>query len=160
MTHREYNNCVDLYADGVYRFVVKNLQNEEDAKDIVQDAFVKMWEKKDSINNETARSYLFTAAYRTMLDKIKKHKPVSVEVTTYKEPNHSNSYSDASEHIERALQQLPEKQKAAVTLRDYEGYNYNEIGEILNMNESQVKVTIFRARKTLKTILGSIEALI
>ena len=91
MTHREYNNCVDLYADGVYRFVVKNLQNEEDAKDIVQDAFVKMWEKKDSINNETARSYLFTAAYRTMLDKIKKHKPVSVEVTTYKEPKHYNN---------------------------------------------------------------------
>ena len=160
MTHREYNNCVDLYADGVYRFVVKNLQNEEDAKDIVQDAFVKMWEKKDTINNETARSYLFTAAYRTMLDKIKKHKPVSIEVTTYQEPNHSANYSDVSEHIERALQQLPEKQKAAVTLRDYEGYNYNEIGEILNMNESQVKVTIFRARKTLKTILGSIEALI
>jgi RNA polymerase sigma-70 factor (ECF subfamily) len=160
MTHKEYNTCVDLYADGVYRFVLKNIQNEEDAKDIVQDVFVKMWEKLDTINNETARSYLFTSAYRTMLDKIKKHKPVSIEVTTYREPNHSSTYSDAYEHINNALNQLPEKQKAAVTLRDYEGYNYAEIGKILGMNESQVKVTIFRARKTLKNILGSIEAII
>lgn len=160
MTHKEYNNCVDLHADGVYRFVLKNIQNEEDAKDVVQDAFTKMWEKKSDIKNETARSYLFTTAYRTMLDRIKKHKPVSIEVTTYTEPNHSVGYSDAGEHINNALNQLSEKQRAAVTLRDYEGYNYSEIGEILEMNESQVKVTIFRARKALKEILGSIEALI
>jgi RNA polymerase sigma-70 factor (ECF subfamily) len=95
-----------------------------------------------------------------MLDRIKKHKPVSIEVTTFIEPNHSSSYSDAGEHISKALNQLSEKQKAAVTLRDYEGYNYQEIGEILGMNESQVKVTIFRARKALKILLGSIEALI
>jgi len=95
-----------------------------------------------------------------MLDRIKKHKPLSIEVTTYQEHNHTSGYSDASEHINNALNQLPEKQRAAVTLRDYEGYNYNEIGEILDMNESQVKVTIFRARKALKGILGSIEALI
>jgi len=82
MTHREYNNCVDLYADGVYRFVLKNIQNEEDAKDVIQDVFVKLWEKRETIKNETARSYLFTAAYRTMLDKIKKHKPLSTEVTS------------------------------------------------------------------------------
>lgn len=160
MTHKEYNNCVDLHSDGVYRFVLKNIQNEEDAKDIVQDVFVKMWEKKDAIKSDSSRSYLFTAAYRTMLDRIKKHKPLSIEVTTYQEPNHNSSYSDAGEHINKALNQLPEKQKAAVTLRDYEGYNYSEIGEILGMNESQVKVTIFRARKALKGILGSIEALI
>ncbi len=160
MTHKEYNSCVDLHADGVYRFVLKNIQNEDDAKDIVQDVFVKMWEKRNEIKNETSRSYLFTAAYRTMLDRIKKHKPLSIEVTTYIEPNHSSSYSDAGEHINKALHQLSEKQRAAVTLRDYEGYNYNEIGKILGMNESQVKVTIFRARKALKGILGSIEALI
>ena len=126
----------------------------------MQDVFGKRWEKKDEIKNESSRSYLFTAAYRTMLDRIKKHKPLSIEVTTYQEPNHTSGYSDASEHINNALNQLPEKQRAAVTLRDYEGYNYNEIGEILDMNESQVKVTIFRARKALKGILGSIEALI
>lgn len=160
MTHKEYNNCVDLHADGVYRFVLKNIQNEEDAKDVVQDVFVKMWEKKDDIKSESSRSYLFTAAYRTMLDRIKKHKPLSIEVTAYQEPNHTAGYSDAGEHITNALNQLSEKQRAAVTLRDYEGYSYSEIGEILNMNESQIKVTIFRARKTLKGILGSIEALI
>ncbi len=160
MTQKEYNNCVASFSDGVYRFILKNIQNEDDAKDIVQDVFLKMWEKIEQINYETAKSYLFTAAYRTMLDKIKKLKPLSTETTKYIEPNHQNQYSDAGEIINNALNLLPEKQKAAITLRDYEGYNYNEIGEILNLNEAQVKITIFRARKTLKTYLGSLETVI
>ena len=76
------------------------------------------------------------------------------------EPHHSGQYSDVKEILDREVALLPEKQKAAITLRDYEGYSYQEIGEILEMNESQVKVTIFRARKTLKNKIGSAEVLI
>ncbi len=64
------------------------------------------------------------------------------------------------EAIEHALTKLPEVQKNVVVLRDYEGYNYEEIGEILNLSESQVKVYIFRARQTLKNFLVSIHHLI
>ena len=160
MTRREYNSCVDIHADGVYRFVLKNLGNEEESKDIVQEVFTKLWEKAETVNYEKAKSYIFSAAYRTMLDHIKKHKPLSTEVTHYFEPNHETQYSDVQEVLSGLLQLLPEKQKTAITLRDYEGYSYAEIAEIMAINESQVKVNIFRARKFLKNKIKSIDVLI
>lgn len=160
MTRREYNSCVDLHADGVYRFVLKNLGNEEESKDIVQETFTKLWEKAETVNFEKAKSYIFSAAYRTMLDHIKKHKPLSTEVVSYFEPKHDNQYSDVQEILSELLQLLPEKQKTAITLRDYEGYSYSEIAEIMAINESQVKVNIFRARKFLKNKIKSMDILI
>ena len=160
MNRKEYNNSVDLYSDGLYRFMLKSIGNENDAQDIVQDVFLKLWEKIDTVNPEKVKSYLFTAAYRTMLDRIKKMKPVSTETVTYTEPNHHEQYSDAGEILNKAVNNLPEKQRSAIRLRDYEGYSYQEIGEILKMKESQVKITIFRARKTLKNYIGSLEVLI
>jgi len=149
-----------MHADGLFRFVVKNMGNEEDSRDVVQDVFAKLWEKIDTVQYEKVKSYLFTSAYRTMLDKLKKMKPDSVETTSYIEPNHEGQYSDTKEIIDEALQKLNEKQRAAIMLRDYEGYSYDEIGNILDMNESQVKVTIFRARKALKNYLKRIDLLI
>ncbi len=160
MTRREYNSCVDLHADGAYRFVLKNLGNEEESKDIVQEVFAKLWEKAETVNFEKAKSYIFSAAYRTMLDHIKKHKPLSTEVVSYFEPKHESHYSDVQEILSELLQLLPEKQRTAITLRDYEGYSYAEIAEIMAINESQVKVNIFRARKFLKNKIKSMDVLI
>jgi RNA polymerase sigma factor (sigma-70 family) len=160
MNRQDYNKSVDLYADGLYRFVLKNCKNENDAQDVVQDVYLKLWEKHEEVDSEKVKSYLFTSAYRTMLDKLKKMKPVSIEGIKYQEPKHHNSYSDVNEILDKALQMLPEIQKAVITLRDYEGYDYNEIGEILSLNESQVKVYIFRARKFLKEYIGKLETLV
>ena len=55
MTEREYNECVRTYADNVYRFIVKNLRHEEDARDVVQTAFEKMWRNRDSVENEKSK---------------------------------------------------------------------------------------------------------
>lgn len=160
MTRREYNSCVDQFADGVYRFVLKNLGNEEESKDIVQEVFTKLWLKAETVNYDKAKSYIFSAAYRTMLDHIKKHKAISTEVVSYLEPNHESQYSDVQEILADLLQLLPEKQRTAITLRDYEGYSYAEIAEITASNEAQVKINIFRARKFLKNKIKSLDALI
>ena len=63
MTDKEYNECVSLYADNVYRFIVKNLRHEEDARDVVQTAFEKLWRNRDMVEYEKSKSYLFTIAY-------------------------------------------------------------------------------------------------
>jgi RNA polymerase sigma-70 factor (ECF subfamily) len=161
MTTREYNNCVDLHADGVYRFVLKNIRDEELARDVVQDAFTKMWEKAEGIQAEKAKSYLFTAAYHTMIDAIRKEKRMVSENEVYhQEPSSSRGYSDLQEILDEALQTLPDMQRAAVLLRDYEGYSYKEIGEMLNLSESQVKVYIYRARLALKKYIGTLETVI
>lgn len=161
MTVKEYNHSVSNYSDNVYRFVLKNLRDEEKAKDIVQDAFEKVWHKRAEVNASKAKSYLFTTAYRCMIDSVRREKKQG-NWTEVKESSlfQSQGQSDLSEVLEEALNRLPEIQRSLVLLRDYEGYDYKEIGEIANLSMSQVKVYIFRARKTLKEYLVSIENVI
>src|SRR6476469_7243096 len=81
MTEREYNECVRTYADNVYRFIVKNLRHEEDARDVVQTAFEKMWRNRDEVDAGKSKSYLFTVAYHQMIDHIRKVKRIQLKDT-------------------------------------------------------------------------------
>jgi len=155
MTASEFNTCVDLYADGLFRFIVKNLKDQDTARDVVQDTFEKMWKKVEQVEYTKAKSYLFTAGYHTMIDKIRKEQRSSLL-----EPQHEslvqteNTFSDLKKILDKALATLSEIQRSVVLLRDYEGYSYEEIGQITGLNESQVKVYIYRARLALKNYLG------
>jgi RNA polymerase sigma factor (sigma-70 family) len=161
MTVKEYNNAVDLHADSLYRFVLKNIKNVDKAKDIIQDTFEKTWIKRDQINNEKAKSYLFTTAYHNLVDLTRREqKQGDYNEKEALKLNHETQYSDLQEILHEAIDKLPIDQKAVIMLRDYEGYAYNEIAEITGLNESQVKVYIFRARKQLKAYIGSIDAVI
>lgn len=161
MTEREYNDCVDAHADGVYRFILKNLQHAEDARDIVQTAFEKMWKNRDAVVSETAKSYLFTVAYHQMIDHIRKSKRVQL-VDTFDEGSRVSSAvsPDLKKELERALQRLTPLQKSLILLKDYEGYSYDEIGKITALNPSQVKVYLHRARLQLRDFVGKPENII
>jgi RNA polymerase sigma-70 factor (ECF subfamily) len=154
MTERDYNECVNLYADNVFRFIVKNLRHEEDAKDIVQTAFEKLWRNREIVNAEKSKSFLFTVAYNQMIDHIRKIKRISLKdefnenVKTYSQP-----ISNLKKSLHDALNTLNETQKSLVLLKDYEGYSYEEIGQITGLNESQVKVYLHRARLNLRNYL-------
>ena len=151
MTEREYNDCVKLYADNVYRFVLKNLRNEEDAKDIVQNAFEKMWVNRQQVENVKCRSFLFTVAYNNMIDHIRKNKRVVLkEVFGDTACGPREQAQNTQRILQEALGKLSETQRSLVMLKDYEGYSYAEIGEITNLNESQVKVYLHRARLQLR----------
>lgn len=162
MTTKEYNAVVDEWSDGVFRFIRKNLTNEDDARDVVQNAFEILWKNHGNVQFEKAKSYLFTTAYHNMIDFIRKGKKMSYveEVDESAKGATAEVQIDVKEAIEKALTRLPEIQKNCIVLRDYEGYSYEEIGEILKLNASQVKVYIFRARQTLKEYLVSIHHLI
>lgn len=161
MTIREYNKSVDLFSDAVFRFILKNAKDEEVAKDIVQETYTKMWVKVDSVSFEKAKSYIFTTAYHTLIDYFRKNKRIvdfeNVNEVSY---SHSDNYSDIGEILTSAVDKLPEKQRTVIMLRDYEGYSYKEIAEITDLNESQVKVYIYRARLFLKNYIGSIEKIL
>jgi RNA polymerase sigma factor (sigma-70 family) len=157
----EYNKCVDEYADSVYRFVLKHIRDKDTARDIVQDTFEKMWRKVDTIDAGKCKPYLFTTAYHTLIDQTRKDsKKARFDEADHDKYSHTRQYSDVKEILNRGLEQLPEIQKSVLLLRDYEGYDYREIGEITSLTESQVKVYIFRARTFLKNYIGSMEALI
>lgn len=161
MTVEEYNRAVDTYADNLYRFVSKNLRDEAMAADIIQDTFEKLWTKLEEVSGLKVKSYLFTSAYHTMIDYIRREKRyVDVDPVHMFEFSGGDQYSDLGEILERAVQNLPEDQKAVVMLRDYEGYSYREIAGITGLSESQVKVYIYRARVYLKSYIGSMEKVI
>lgn len=161
MTEREYNECVTQYADNVYRFIVKNLRHEEDARDVVQSAFEKLWIHREEIDAVKSKSYLFTVAYRQMIDHIRKVKRITLKdefaETSRGEEKPAHNIRRV---LETALARLNETQRSLVMLKDYEGYSYEEIGQILNLNESQVKVYLHRARLQLKEYLVKMENVI
>jgi|SRR6218665_17764 len=158
MTTKEYNESVDLYADSIYRFVLKHLKNSMLSQDVVQDTFAKVWEKHQEISIDKAKSYLFTTAYHTLIDVIKKeNRSGSLENVAIMPSDKPKESFDLKDILNEALDRLPEIQKTVIMLRDYEGYAYDEIAEITKLNESQVKVYIFRGRQTLKAYFKSIE---
>lgn len=158
MTEREYNDCVNLYADNVFRFIIKNIRHEEDARDIVQTAFEKMWRNRDAVETDKSKSYLFTIAYNQMIDHLRKTKRISLKEDfsadgrTLEQPA-----PQMRKTLQEALNRLNETQRSLVMLKDYEGYSYEEIGHITGLNESQVKVYLHRARLALKNYLVSPE---
>ena len=162
MTTSEYNKCVDLHSDGVYRFILKNIKDKDEAQDIVQDTFEKIWLKKDEISFDKAKSYFFSTAYHTMINRIRK---INSQIEFSKSLNdedflHTSQYSDLKQILDRAISKLPDVQRSVLLLRDYEGYSYEEIGQITGLNEAQVKVYIYRARVFLKDHIVSMDSVI
>ena len=161
MTVKEYNNCVTTLADGLYRFVLKNIGDSDAAQDIVQDCFLKTWERLDEIRVETAKSYLFTIAYNATIDFFRRGKKTSsLEQTQVPISQTFQHSSDLSELLNEAIDRLPATQKTVILLRDYEGYSYEEIAQIAGISIDQVKVYIFRARAALKKYLVSVETVL
>lgn len=161
MTVGQYNQCVDNYSDNIYRFILRNLKDEDQAKDVVQDTFMKLWERVRDVSFEKAKSYLFTTAYHTMIDYIRKNKKFMDASFPVQQSDYGvNEYFDLSEILSKAVENLPDIQRSVILLRDYEGYSYQEIGNITGLSESQVKVYIYRARMFLKDYLVSIDHLV
>lgn len=159
MTDLDFNKCVDDYSDGVYRFIVKNIGHEADAQDIVQTAFEKLWVNRSKVAPEKVKSYLFTIAYHQMIDHIRKDKK-DVTTDNFDEVIKQTSYqanSELKQILLSAINELNPTQKSLVLLKDYEGYSYVEIGEIMGLSESQVKVYLHRARLILKGKLIHLE---
>ena len=158
MTVQQYNKAVDQFSDGVFRFILKNIRDEDKARDIVQDSYEKLWIKRDTVDGNKVKSYLFSTAYHTLIDMIRKEKRQTLfQKIANPDQVHEEQYSDLNEILHAAINKLPESQRAVILLRDYEGYSYEEIAEITGLSESQVKVYIYRGRMFLKNYIGSME---
>ena len=136
---------MDDYSDNLYRFVLKNIKDEEKAKDIIQDTFEKFWHKKDAVQPGKEKSYLFTIAYHAFIDQTRREKKMGSFKEVKEEEFFENShYSDLQEVLHQAINQLPEDQKAVIMLRDYEGYAYDEIAEITNLRRIVIKYCVIK----------------
>ena len=161
MTIAEYNGCVESFSDGVYRFVLKSLRDEEAARDIVQDSFLRLWENRGAVIEGKEKSYLFTIAYRLVIDHVRaRGRYAGSDALKNKSSASDAGYNNLGEILSQALDSLNDMQRNLILLRDYEGYSYKEIGEMTGLTEPQVKVYIFRARNILKEKIGPISEII
>lgn len=161
MTLAEYNHAVDAHADGLYRFAVKHLRDEDQAKDVVQETFARLWVKVNDVDAGKAKSYLFTTAHHAMVDEVRKGKRSTRMEEHHEDLRHtSQSQPDLKAVLDAGIATLPAIQRSVVLLRDLEGYNYEEIAELTGLNLAQVKVYIYRGRTTLKDYIGQLDLVI
>lgn len=161
MNRQEYNQCAENFSDAVFRFLLKSCHNKALAEDLVQDSYLILWENVNTIAYDKAKAFLFTTAYRKMIDTFRREKKnADIETVCPADYTTDEQFSDIAEILEMALNKLPQIQKTVVLLRDYENYSYKEIADITSLNETQVKVYIFRARHFMKEFIKKPEIVI
>ncbi len=154
----EYNEIVGTVSDPLYRYALKLTNNVTSAKDLVQESFLKLWANRDKVEVSYARPFLYRVLFNKMVDDKRKMKRIQTIDILPEKQDGGKLYNEEKEIIEQAFQQLDEKKKRIILLRDWSGFSYEEIAEILDINLSQVKVNLFRARKQMKSIVTKIDS--
>ena len=136
MTHAIFKETVFCLKDEMYRFAKRFVLSSDEAEDVVQDLMMKFWQKKEELANfGNLKSYALKSVKNECLNRLKHH---DVKV------------GFAKEQIIGFINQLPEKQKAVIHLKDVEEYEVSEISEMLEMEENAVRVNLMRARQKVK----------
>ena len=155
MEVNEYNSCVQEWADDWFRFACKCTGQPDDARDVVQNSFEVLWQKRENVDKNKGKAFLFQVAYNQSVDSYRKKSKVSYREMP--EESYTPANPDLKKILDRALAQLDEQSRALILLKDYEGYRYEEIAQRTGLSDTQVKVYLHRARKTLKEYLVSVE---
>ena len=114
MTTGEYNKCVDLYSDNIFRFALSSMHDMDAANDVVQDTFMRLWQHVEKVNLDSAKPYLFKIANNLMIDQFRKKKFESSNQIDIEKHSYSYEYTDIKYHLDKALNSLPQIQKTVV----------------------------------------------
>ena len=160
MKEISFRNDVLPLKNKLFRLALRITLNREEAEDVVQDTLMKVWNSRDKWQQlESIEAYSLTIARNLSLDRIKKmdNQNDSLEEQTTERLDETSStpsermiQKDKLNIVRNIINELPEKQRSCLQLRDIEGKSYKEIADILSITEDQVKVNIFRARQTVK----------
>lgn len=159
MKNISFRNDVLPLKDVLYRLALRITLSHEEAEDIVQDTLIKVWNRRDEWQMlESIEAYSMTICRNLALDAIKKkdnnneslEQEMGETSDQTSDPHELMIRKDRVEMVKQLVNRLPEKQRSCLQLRDFEGKTYKEIAEILAITEEQVKVNIFRARRSIK----------
>lgn len=157
MQSTEFSNLIRPFQDKVFRLAKRLLVSTEEAQDATQDVLLKLWNKNKELNRfDNLEAFAMTVTKNHCLDRLKSKQAGVLTLV------HSN-YTDGNTTVEEKLEQqdsvsiveklmsrLPEQQRMIVQLRDVEGYEFEEIASMLDMNETAIRVSLSRARKVLR----------
>ena len=155
-----FRNDVLPLKNELYRLALRITLNPSEAEDVVQDTMIKIWNRRKRWDEiESIEAFSLTICRNIALDKMRKMENLNQSLDDeHDAPDHSYTSNpaiqteqrDSINLVRRLVDQLPEKQRSCVHLREFEGKSYKEIAQILGISEQQVKVNIFRARQAIK----------
>lgn len=153
MTQDDFEATVFTLKDEMYRFAKKFVRSSDEAQDIVQDLMIKFWQKRETLHEyQNLKSFALRCVKNECLNRLK-HEDVKLGFASFtlhrSEPSKAEP-NNLKEHILKFIDQLPEKQKLVVHLKDVEEYEVSEICEVLQMEANAVRVNLNRAREKLR----------
>jgi RNA polymerase sigma-70 factor (ECF subfamily) len=160
MNQNAFVQIVTPFKDKLFRLAKRLLLSTEEAEDATQEVLVKLWNKKQELNQyKSIEALAMTMTKNYCLDQLKSKRAgnLSIVHTNYSEKGlglfQQVEDSDSLSWVEKVINQLPEQQRLIIQLRDVEQYEFEEIAKILEMNETAIRVALSRARKTVRTFM-------
>jgi len=157
MKQSEFLNVVMPFKDKLFRLAKRLLVSREEAEDATQEILLKLWSKNESIGKyNNVEAFAMTMTKNFCLDRLKSKQASNLKLvhSNYGDDNSSLQNQveakDSLSWVEKIMEELPEQQKMVLQLRDVEEYDFDEIGELLNMKPTAIRVTLSRARKTVR----------
>jgi RNA polymerase sigma-70 factor (ECF subfamily) len=160
MTLKEFNTSVYPLRDKLFRFSRRLLEQQEEAEDAVQEVFIRLWNKREELSKyRSIEALAMTTTRNICLDKIRGRKYPVENMENHRlylenipgETREDNS--DMLNKIRIAMNMLPEQQRTIMHLRDVEGYEFDEIAAVTDMNENAIRVALSRARKRIRELI-------
>ena len=155
-----FRNDVLPLKNELFRLALRITLNRAEAEDVVQETMIKVWNRREQWDEiESIEAFCLTICRNISIDKMKKAENQNQSLEEEHDapdrsyasnPEEQAVQRDRIELIRRLINNLPEKQRSAMQLRDLEGKSYKEIAEIMAISEEQVKINIYRARQTIK----------
>jgi len=157
MNQSEFLNTVMPFKDKVFRFAKRLLVSSEEAEDATQELFLKLWKNKEKISSyKNIEAFAMTMTKNYCFDRLKSKQASNLSLvhSNYRETNTSldkkTDLEDSVSIVHRLISKLPEQQRMIIQLRDVEQYEYKEIGKMLDLQPTAVRVALSRARKTIR----------
>lgn len=152
----QYIELVSELRNTIYRLVLSITSDSAEAEDIVQDVFERIWRIRDKVLNSTfPRAYACRIAHNLAIDRQRTTARRQVfdlneKVSSSNDGYNSADLSDIADLTRKIIASLPDKQRVIIHLRDVEGYEMEEIAEVLDMDEASVRMNLSRARKSVR----------
>ena len=155
MTAKDFKMIYDAHFDNLRRYLIYRSGDQDLSKDIAQNVFMKVWTKKIEIASGNIKSLLFKMATDEFISHIRKKKvekeyTESIDLKLIREADNNDDLLEKKVLFQKALNQLPEKQKTAFLMNKMQGLTYKEIAEILNLSQKAIEKRIGLALKALK----------
>ncbi len=160
MNQIEFIKTINPFKNKLFRLAKRLLISNDEAQDACQEILVKLWNKKEDLQNfKSIEAFAMTLTKNYCLDELKSKKSHNLRIENYEFENKNNNLekdleiSDRLNWINKAIDKLPEQQKIIIQLREIEQYEFEEIAEMLQMNQTAIRVALSRARNTIKDFM-------